>query len=174
MKIKKSTLLTLASVLFLWGTTLSGSLRSQESNENLSGSNDTVRTKIELNRSAVQTERQRIVTLAMELTEKESKEFWPLYRKYRSEVEQLNDQLLEMIFDYAASYNNQSLSDEQAQQMLSNYLKLEEQKLKLQKNYVKKFSNILPAKKVTRYFQLENKMDAIENFDLAGSIPLVN
>ena len=173
MKIKKRNLLTLVTVVSLWAMTLSSSLMAQESSSDASDSNDNIRGQIELTRSAVQTNRQGIITSHMDLTDEESQEFWPLYREYRSEIEQLNDQLLKIILDYADSYNSQSLSDEQAQQMLSDSLKLDEQKLKLQKNYVKKFSQILPAKKVTRYFQLENKLDAVENFDLAGSIPLV-
>jgi predicted RNase H-like nuclease (RuvC/YqgF family) len=172
MKIKQGSMLTIVAVLSLWGTTLSSSLMAQDSSSDVSGSNDTTE-QIELTRSTVQTERQSIVSEAMELTEEESKEFWPLYEQYRSEVNQLNDQLLKIIEDYAASYRNQNLTDEQARQMLSDYLELEEQKLEIQKKYVKKFDQVLPAKKVTRYFQLENKMDAVVNFGLAGSIPLV-
>ncbi|BAU65316.1 unknown protein [Stanieria sp. NIES-3757] len=172
MKIKQGSMLTLVAVLSLWGTTLSSSLMAQNSSSDASGSNSTME-EIELTRSTVQNERQSIVTEAMELTEEESQEFWPLYEQYRSEVNQINDRLLKIIEDYAASYKSQNLTDEQAQQMLSDYLELEEQKLEIQKNYVEQFSQVLPAKKVTRYFQLENKMDAVVNFGLAGSIPLV-
>jgi hypothetical protein len=35
------------------------------------------------------------------------------------------------------------------------------------------FRKLLPAAKVTRYFQIENKLDAVVNYDLAAAIPLV-
>ena len=183
MKIKQGSILTLVAVLSLWGTMLTSSLMaqdstsgtsgSQESSSGTSGSNENVRGQIALSRSAIQTDRQNIVNQYMDLTEQESKDFWPLYREYRAKVSKLDDQVVELIINYGESYNNQSVSDEQAAQMLADYLKLEEEELKLQKDYVKKFSVILPAKKVTRYFQLENKLDAIVEFDLAGNIPLV-
>ena len=43
----------------------------------------------------------------------------------------------------------------------------------MKKGYVKKFKKVLPAKKVARYYQVENKLDAIIDVDLAREIPLV-
>ena len=39
--------------------------------------------EIELTRSIIQTQRQAIVTAAMELSSDESRPFWPLYHEYR-------------------------------------------------------------------------------------------
>jgi hypothetical protein len=46
-------------------------------------------------------------------------------------------------------------------------------KLDLERDYVKKFKKILPGRKVARYFQLEHKLDAIVDYDLAKNIPLI-
>jgi hypothetical protein len=43
---------------------------------------------------------------------------------------------------------------------------------KLKRKYVKRFMKVLPAKKVLRYYQIENKLDTIINMDLAATIPL--
>ena len=43
----------------------------------------------------------------------------------------------------------------------------------LKKRYVEKFEAKLPSKTVARYFQLENKFEAIVAADLARQIPLV-
>ena len=37
----------------------------------------------------------------------------------------------------------------------------------------KKFSKILPTRKAARYYQLENKLDAVVDVDLADQIPLI-
>lgn len=45
--------------------------------------------------------------------------------------------------------------------------------LKLRKTYLPKFRKILPAKKVARYYQIENKIQAALYSELAVKIPLV-
>jgi hypothetical protein len=39
--------------------------------------------------------------------------------------------------------------------------------------YLPKFQKAVPAIKAVRYFQIENKIQAIVNYQLADSIPLV-
>lgn len=65
------------------------------------------------------------------------------------------------------------MTDELARQLLDESLQHQQQSLKLQKKYVKKFRKIVPDIKVTRYFQLERKLDAIMDFDMAQQIPLL-
>ena len=65
------------------------------------------------------------------------------------------------------------MTDAVAKQLLDEAVKFEEKKIKLEKKYIRKFRAILPDTKVTRYFQLENKLDAIIDFDLAAEIPLM-
>ncbi len=178
MKINKGSWLAKVTILVFLLTTLSSSLtsslRAQESsNSEPDTEQEYVQEEVELTRAAIQKDRRGIVNEYMDLTSEESQNFWPLYEQYRSEATELNDQLTKIIIDYSDSYKKQNLTGEQAQQMLSDYLALEQEKLDLREDYVTKFQQILPPIKVTRYFQLENKMDAIVNFDLAGSIPLV-
>jgi hypothetical protein len=39
--------------------------------------------------------------------------------------------------------------------------------------YVPRFQKVLPAKKVTRLYQVENKLRALVNYELARQIPFV-
>jgi hypothetical protein len=41
------------------------------------------------------------------------------------------------------------------------------------KGYQSKFGAVLPATKVARYYQIENKLRAAVNYELADAIPLV-
>ncbi len=125
---------------------------------------------IQLTRQMIQTERQTIIREAMDLTSEESDAFWPVYRDWRAKVAGVGDRQVKLITDFADKY--ETLSDEDAKAMMNEWLKIKEQRLKLTKQYVKKFRKVLPEKKVMRFFQLENKMDAVINFQLAGSIPL--
>jgi hypothetical protein len=47
------------------------------------------------------------------------------------------------------------------------------ERTKLIQSYLPRFRQALPEKKVARYYQLENKIRAVVNFELARSIPLV-
>jgi hypothetical protein len=42
------------------------------------------------------------------------------------------------------------------------------------KFFLPKFRKVLPEKKVARYYQLENKINAVVEYELAKQIPLVN
>jgi hypothetical protein len=45
--------------------------------------------------------------------------------------------------------------------------------VKLMQSYQPRFRKVLPEVKVARYYQLENKTNAIFNYELAEGIPLV-
>jgi Na+/phosphate symporter len=94
-----------------------------------------------------------------------------LYDEYSAAVKEVGNLRVKVITDYAANYEN--MTDEIARQLLDDAVKYEEQKTKLKKKYIKKFRKILPDVKVTRFFQLENKLNAVVDFDLAAEIPLM-
>ena len=129
------------------------------------------REAMELSRSIIQTEKKAIVASNMLLSEQESEAFWPLYNDYQNELRKVGDRWAKLITDYAKNY--ETLSDDQAQSMLKDFFDVEEARLKLRKSYVKKFEKVLPQKKLTRYYQIENKLEAVIKYELAAAIPLV-
>ncbi len=127
--------------------------------------------EIEAARTIMLTERKILIMREMSLTAEEAAAFWPLYDNYVNERRALGDLRVKIITDYAANY--ESMTNELARQLGDDSLKYETKALKLKKSYLKKFRRILPEIKVIRYFQLENKLDAIIDFDLATQIPLM-
>ena len=73
--------------------------------------------------------------------------------------------------NYAIKYG--TITDDEAGKMLNEYLSLEAQRIDLKKSYVEKFEQILPRKKMMRYYQLENKIEASLKFEIATNAPLV-
>ena len=65
------------------------------------------------------------------------------------------------------------MTDDKAKVMLDDWLDLQGKELSLKKKYAKKFRKILPDLKVARYFQIENKIEALINASLAAEIPLI-
>ncbi len=127
--------------------------------------------EIELTRMALQRQRDDLVNQFMKLNLKEVGPFIPVYEKYRTEMGKLGDRTQRVILDYAKNQDN--LSDQKALAMLDEWLKIKEAEVKLRMKSVEDFKRVLPPKKVLRFFQLDNKFDAIVNYNLSGSIPLV-
>jgi hypothetical protein len=66
------------------------------------------------------------------------------------------------------------IGDREANEMLDDYLTFEQEKIRVQYEFLKRFRKILAPKQVVRLFQLENKMDAVVRRELAANIPLVD
>ena len=109
----------------------------------------------------------------MVLTDKESADFWPLYDGYQKELEQLNQHLGGVINEYAEAYNKGSVPDDVAKNLINEALKTEGAEVKMWREYAEKLTKVLPAHKVARYLQMENKIRAAIKFDLAANIPLM-
>jgi len=121
-------------------------------------------------RKIVRSNRRKIIAVGMDLTAEENQKFWPLYAEYRDSATKQNDRLAKIILEYAKNYD--TLSDPQALKLMNDYATLDKDRLNLRGAYVKKFGAFLPPKKLMRYFQMEQKLDAIMNYELAGTIPL--
>ena len=125
---------------------------------------------LELTRARIQTARQAIIADAMALTDDESLAFWPAYRDYRLDMARLGDRLVKVIKEFVSA--GAALNDEQANRLLDEYMDIKAKEVSVKKKHAGIFRKLLPAPKVTRFFQLENKLDAIVNYDLAKEIPL--
>jgi hypothetical protein len=127
--------------------------------------------EIELTREIVQTERKAIVAENMQFTEAESKSFWPVYNEYVAEVRKVNDRRAKLIVDYARAYQN--LTDTQAEAFLKEAIELDKAELKVKESFLPKFNKVLTPKKVARFYQIENKLDAVVDLGITSEIPLV-
>ena len=134
------------------------------------GTSGNILDEIALTRSGIQARRQAIVTSAMDLTEAESQAFWPLYRDYRTDMAKVDDRLVNLIVVYASNYD--SLTDDMASTLLTDYLDVEKARLDVKSQYVPRFQRVLPARKVARFFQIDNKLDKRIQAELAADIPL--
>lgn len=127
--------------------------------------------EIELTRAAIQVRRQAIVTAAMDLEPAEAERFWPLYREYRLEMARVGDRLVKVITTYLENY--ETLSDETASRLLDDYVGVEKARTGVKAKFVPRFRKVLPARKVVRFFQVDNKLDTVIQAELAADIPLL-
>ena len=108
---------------------------------------------------------------SMDMTESEAKAFWPVYDNYQNGLSKLFDRTVKLINNFDASF--ETMSDEAAKKLLDEFLAIEGERQKLREAYVPKFRNALPDRKVTLYYQIENKIEAALKFELAKTLPFL-
>lgn len=126
---------------------------------------------IEVVRSVIKTEKKAAIAEAMTLSEAEAEVFWPLYNEYNEKMYAIQTKRIKIIQDFAEHFA--TISDEKADELWSGYLKYRQELLNLNKLYYKKFKKILPASKAMKYFQAENKIATLVDFELALEIPMI-
>ena len=126
---------------------------------------------MELVREKLRADKKLLVAEGMGLTETEAKSFWPVYDSYQKDLGKLFDRKIKLIQDYAKNY--ETMSDEVAKSLLAEYMAIEGEYLKLRQSFLPVFRKVLSEKRVVRYYQIENKIKAIMDYDLARQIPLM-
>jgi hypothetical protein len=124
-------------------------------------------------RDKLRADKKLLVAANLDLTDAESKAFWPLYDEYQAELDNINRKLGATLDRYAEAWNAMTLSDDEAKSLMSTALSIEETEVALKKDYLERISGVIPPMKAVRYLQIENKIRAVIRFDLADSIPLV-
>jgi hypothetical protein len=122
--------------------------------------------------SAIRANRKALVAINLQLTDEESAKFWPVYDRYQKEINELGDRLVSLIGDYTASFSD--MTNDKAMKIVDDYLTIDADRVKVKRSYVEEFARILPGRKVARFYQIENKMDAVLRFDLASTIPVID
>lgn len=126
---------------------------------------------IELMRSVINTEKKAAIVEVMQLSDTEADLFWPLYNEYNEKRYAVNTKKIKLIQDFAENYGK--MTDEMAKELWTRNMAIKMELVKIEKSYFKKFLKAIDAKKVIRYFQAENKIEALVNAELALEIPLL-
>jgi hypothetical protein len=129
-------------------------------------------TQKQLDIDALRAQRKAVVGANMKLTPKQSKAFWPLYEQYENAMDKVDKRHAREIKDYAKNY--QSLTDEQANQKLDEVIAVAQERVNVQKEYIPRFRAVLPGITVTRFFQVDNKLHALVQCQIAQLVPLAS
>ena len=122
-------------------------------------------------REKVRADKKLLVATALELSESEAKSFWPLYNAYQSDMITHYDRVFKLIGVYGAAY--QTMNDETATQLVGEFLALETAYAALLNSYLPRLRSALPPQKVARFYQIENKLRALVDYEFAREIPLI-
>jgi hypothetical protein len=130
----------------------------------------TVKETLEVNRQAIESQRRALVSGALPLTEAEADAFWPLYDAYEKERRPLDERANKLVADFLAGAA--SLTDAQATGMVKEALDIEEGRLRVRRTWLGRMAKAIPPRKLARFYQIDNKLDAVVRADVAQKIPL--
>lgn len=122
-------------------------------------------------RTAVKTDKRALVASTLDLTPQEAKKFWPIYDLYQRHLNASNRQVALAVEDLVA--RDKPMSDAFAKQLATELIAADQGELKARTTMQKSVLKALPPKKAARYLQLESKIRAFQDYDLAVAIPLV-
>jgi hypothetical protein len=125
---------------------------------------------IETIRADFRADKTQLITQAMAFSSGDAKIFWPVYRKYDAELTVINDQRVELIKQYANKYA--SITESDAKSILDQALDFEKKRAELKQKYAREFERGgLSAVTTAKFFQLEHRLDALVDLQLASELP---
>jgi hypothetical protein len=127
--------------------------------------------QIEAARKLLRTERRLVHATELVLTPEESKAFWPVFNEYSAEIQAVGNRKIALIKEYAENFDN--ITDEFAERGLKESFAIESDMLRVKVKYRDRFKRALPIVKVVRFYQVESKLNAVIDFQLAAQIPLI-
>jgi hypothetical protein len=128
-------------------------------------------TDLQILRSTIQANKRALVAVNLGLTDDEAERFWPVYDRYQADLVGVHDRLLAVIEEYTANFRD--LSNEKALELVDAYLTVEADRVAVRRAHLGDITKALPGRKVARFYQIENKMDAVLRYDLAAEIPVI-
>ena len=88
-------------------------------------------------------------TEKLQLTSDEAKVFWPIYNQFENERDALKDK-----FDLEGQ-KLELMSDKDVEAAILEHIEMEEQMVKLRRDYVRRFMEVLPVRKVAMLQRIE-------------------
>lgn len=97
------------------------------------------------------------ITEKLNLSPQEAQKFWPVYNQYHSDMEALKKQRKDNkdMINKAGGIDN--MSDADVQKLIASETDIESRELDLRKQYISKFEQVIPARKVAKFYIAEDE-----------------
>ena len=97
------------------------------------------------------------ITEKLNLSPEEAQKFWPVYNQYHTEAEALKKQRGENREMVTKAGGIDNMSDADVQKLIANESDIETREVDLRKQYVVKFEQVIPARKVAKFYIAEEE-----------------
>jgi hypothetical protein len=126
---------------------------------------------IKLFREDIRSKKKQLIASNLKLTDAEATKFWPIYDRYTADLVKINDEKYAVMKEYANNWG--SVTDDQAVNMSKRAIGVDEQVAQLRTKYIPMFNQAIPGKKTATFFQIERRIQAMIDLQLASQMPLV-
>ena len=124
----------------------------------------------QLDIAAARAQRKATVGDNMNLSADEATRFWPVYDAYEARMDKIEDRHVRELKEFAAKYSN--FTDADAKKKLDEVIAIQQARLDVQREFIPKFLEAVSQVKVTRFYQIDNKIQALIQCDIAQLVPL--
>jgi len=122
-------------------------------------------------RAAAKSDKHALVASTLNLTDAEAKRFWPIYDTYQRNLDLTSRRrvvALEGLLSRDASMTNLA-----ARNVITELMAVDEAETRSRHTLRNRLMRALPPLKAARYLQLEDKLQAIRDYDVASTVPLI-
>ena len=128
-------------------------------------------TDLQALKTAADADKKALVASTLALTDAEAKKFWPVYSTYQLKLATLNRRQARVVEDLVG--RDKPMTDALAKTVVAEFITIDDEQARTQRAYRNRLLRVLPATKVARYLQLEGKLRAIREYEIAGAMPLI-
>ena len=126
---------------------------------------------IELAQADIRSGRMGLIATAMDLTPQQQAEFWPIYRQYADEQDELLAKRIAMLQRFAASYDQ--MTDEFANEIAEQTFAIQRARTERRERYFKQFSKLLGPVLAARFIQVDSQISTMMDFEMMRNTPLI-
>jgi len=123
-------------------------------------------------RSEARHDKHALVESTLQLNDAEAKRFWPIYETFQRSLDETNRRrnvALESLM-----FRENRMSNLAAKRLVAELTVIDDREAKARRTLRNRLMRALPPVKVARYLQLEDKLQAIRDYDIASAVPLVH
>ena len=106
----------------------------------------------------------------MNLSDAEAKRFWPIYNTYQRSIDATSRRRVVAV--QGLLFRDQPMTNLSAKSYATEMLAVDEVEIKARRAMRNRVMRALPALKAARYMQLEEKIRAVQDYDIAATVPL--
>ena len=121
-------------------------------------------------RAAAQKDKRALVAQTLDLSTAEAKKFWPIYDAYQADLSNYQRQRNTTLETFVMQ--DKPLTNRYAKNLANELLGIEEQEVKSRRKMHNAVMKALPPKKASQYLQIEQKLRAVQAYEIAVAFPL--
>lgn len=126
---------------------------------------------LELARADIRTGRMGMIASSMDLTAQQQEIFWPLYRKYADEQEQLLDKRIDILKKFAGSYTQ--MTADEARDIAERNFAMQRERIDRRQRYFELMATALDPLIAARFIQVDSQISTLLDFELMKNTPLI-